>query len=189
MPDTPSAHAVLSALAEAGPAGIRPPDLARQYTQPPTLNLRNTRINTVLHVFERNGHVRRGHLEYDVTDGRRRAYRWYITPGGLEYLNGGMKNGRTVRRMEREARIRAENAAYRQRVDEAADTAAEKYGPRTPPCERERAILRLRDAGVTLQEIGDIFCLSRERVRQIEKGMKPRQCYCAECSPYSVPAY
>lgn len=36
--------------------------------------------------------------------------------------------------------------------------------------ERNAAIRRMRQAGVTLQEIGDAFGLTRERVRQISRG-------------------
>jgi hypothetical protein len=48
---------------------------------------------------------------------------------------------------------------------------AQKPGPTTDVV-RNREILSLRDAGVSLQKIGDTFGLSRQRVHQIVQGAK-----------------
>jgi len=41
--------------------------------------------------------------------------------------------------------------------------------------DRERAILALREQGKTLQEIGDVMHITRERVRQLEEKAKLRK--------------
>lgn len=41
---------------------------------------------------------------------------------------------------------------------------------------------KLRDEGCTLQDIGDVFGVTRERARQIVVGLRVHPCQCPDCN-------
>jgi hypothetical protein len=138
--------------------------------------------NQILHRFLNKGFVERGSREMSPYYHNVPTYRWYVTDKGREYLDGGMAAGVRARRA-------ATAAAEHQRKDERRNRAAQMitqayvdYDPATTPqCVRVRVIHELRDAGATLDAIGGVFDLTRERVRQILVGISVNPCRCDQC--------
>jgi hypothetical protein len=109
-----------------------------------------------LHRHEQAGRVERtGH----ATKGRGRpAIIWRITPAGHDWLN------------EHDQAPALAAAAAAQRAvterDRALDQARASFDRQTPRISRKRAAHQLRELGCTLDQIGAIFHVSRERIRQ-----------------------
>lgn len=193
MDEPPTSKRVLEILHEAGEKGIIGPDIARHFTIPepdmPSLRKLNRRsqglqrklawTNQILERFAINGYVRRGLAEASPYYHRVPAYRWFVTPAGSEYLAAGLSAGiREARDRERE-REAVRLAAHRRRLADLLTEAYDKYDPETTPrCERERVMRELRSEGCTLHDIGQIFGLTRERVRQILINYRVSPCHC-----------
>ena len=109
-----------------------------------------------LHRHEQAGRVERtGH----ATKGRGRpAIIWRITPAGHDWLN------------EHDQAPALAAAAAAQRAvterDRALDQARASFDRQTPRISRKRAAHQLRELGCSLDQIGAIFHVSRERIRQ-----------------------
>lgn len=69
-------------------------------------------------------------------------------------------------RIEQDAAVRARRAALAQ--------AAHVYSRSTPRTERRSAAIRLRELGCTLEEIGQVFGVTREMIRQDCLSLEPR---------------
>jgi hypothetical protein len=99
---------------------------------------------------ERTGHATKGR--------GRPAIIWRITPAGHDWLN------------EHDQAPALAAAAAAQRAvterDRALDRARASFDRQTPRISRKRAAHQLRELGCTLDQIGAIFHVSRERIRQ-----------------------
>lgn len=192
----PTSKGVLEVLKEAGEEGMRGPDIARHFNvdypgMPSVAHLshesqchqrRMTWTNQILERFKTNGWARKGGLEPSPYYNNVPAYRWFITPEGRGYLAAGMAAGiREAQRFQHE-REAVKLAAHRKRL---ADLLTEAYASTdpatTPKCERTRIMKHLREAGCTLQDIGDVFGVTRERARQLIEDISPSVCTCPRC--------
>jgi hypothetical protein len=189
LPEPPTARRVLELLAKAGDEGITGPMIGRHFTldydsylkldHSDNLQRRLNWSNQILHRFLAKGFVERGNQEASPWYHNMPAYRWYITDKGREYLDGGMAAGERVRRQAAARAEQERRAARRTRADQLVTQAYVDYDPSTvPSCVRTRVIRELREAGCTLDAIGGVFSLTRERVRQILKGISVNPCRC-----------
>ena len=118
-----------------------------------------------LHRHEQAGHVERaGH----TTKGRGRpAIIWRITPAGHDWLNEHDQAPALAAAAAAQAQCKTEQA---QRTaterDRALDQARATFNRQTPRISRKRAAHQLRELGCTLDQIGAIFHVSKERIRQ-----------------------
>jgi sigma-70-like protein len=176
---------ILAALDEAGEAGMLGPDIARLFDVPEVLQRRLSNVNTVLGDFRRRGLARRGGPEPSPRYHHSPAVRWYITPAGHDYLAGGMRDGARDRNRHqvaaRAARVRARQADDGRREQLLRAAAAAGYGPSSAQCQRLAKARELRWQDCTLDEIGALFGISRERVRQLLAGIRVGPCpHCAQ---------
>jgi len=198
LAEPPSSRRVLELLKEAGEEGMLGGVIARHFTVPdphapsqaermtiPAQNLqrRLAWTNQILARFARHGWARRGSKEPTPYYNNVPAYRWFVTPEGAEYLAAGMGPGLRAARaafVRREAEQRQKTL---KRHDDLITQAYVDYDPATIyKCEREKAIRELRAAGCTLEAVGGVFGLTRERIRQIMNGYKTGFCKCPRCT-------
>lgn len=181
----PAAKAVLTALHEAGPAGLQTGQLAKLFDEY-SMQRRLVRVGTILRVFAANGNARRTGPEPSVFKHGNIVYRWHITNEGSQYLATGMRPGSAVRTLARSQ----EAAAERQReLDRRTELLATSQPVFLHMCQRDAEIRHLRAEGVLLQDIGDLWGITRERARQIAGGINVRPCdlpghdyWAAECT-------
>lgn len=194
----PNPQRILELLKEAGEEGVLGPDLARQFTVPdptsfgrqlrgeistPTANLqrRLAWVNQILHRMHRRGFVTR---RMDRSPHYRQvpAYRWWITESGVTFLAVGMWTGVRAARVEQRRRREEERASWQRHTNDLITQAYIDYDPATVCLyERTRIIGVLRAAGCTLESIGGVFGITRERVRQIAAGEHLPMCRCLRC--------
>ena len=171
--------------------------LARQFTVPdprlgrqlrgeisvPTANLqrRMAWVNQILDRMLRRGFVTR-RMDRSPYYHQVPAHRWWITEAGAEFLAAGLWAGLRAKRFEEQRRWAELGAARRRRAEDALTQAYTDYDPLTVCLnERTRAICRLRAEGCTLDSIGGVFGISRERVRQIIADHRLPTCRCPRC--------
>lgn len=140
---------------------------------------RSNRVSAVLAALERRGVTERIGYGQSPLYHRQPVNRWRaVQPAATYYLTPSQ---RATLRRERSHERQRERAADAQRRALLAAGAFLQYDRRTPRCVRERACRELRAQGLTLEQIGAIFGITRERARQIIAGIKPGQCRCADC--------
>jgi hypothetical protein len=61
------------------------------------------------------------------------------------------------------------------------------YGRTTPSCQRTAKIRELQAQHLSLEEIGFVFGITRERVRQIAAGQSVTPCRCPDCRRARLP--
>ena len=137
--------------------------------QPPSRTRRRRRLlasyDRALHRHEQAGHVERaGH----ATKGHGRpAIIWRITPAGHDWLNEHDQAPALAAAAAAQAQCKTEQA---QRTaterDRALDQARATFNRQTPRISRKRAAHQLRELGCTFDQIGAIFHVSKERIRQ-----------------------
>lgn len=172
---------VLEILKEAGDRGITGPDIARHFTHD-RLQRRMTIVNQILYRLLKHHRVVRGLKEPTVHYHNVPTYRWFITSAGVHYLAIGMDAGIRRQRREQAERQYAVEEAHRKLVSDALTEAYDKYDPETTDrCERDQVMRKLREQGCTLHDIGQVFGVTRERVRQILKGYRIATCRCPRC--------
>ena len=198
FPETPNSKRVLELLKEAGEEGMLGGVIARHFTIPDphtpslqgkmaaasqNLQRRLAWTNQVLDRFLRHGWVRRGSKEPTPYYNNVPVYRWYITPEGVEYLAAGMSAGIRAARIARAKQREEKRREDRRRADDLITQAYIDCDPHSiHKCEREKVIRELRAAGCTLDAIGGVFGVTRERVRQILVGYKTTPCECSRCT-------
>jgi hypothetical protein len=181
---SPRVLEIMRILADAGDAGECAPDIARRFTHM-SVQRRNSRVNQYLNQLRPRGYVRRceshepSHYYNNV-----RMFRWFITPAGREYLaSGGFSAVMAVAQERRQLSEAAAQVheAQRQQVIAAAPALVRNL---PPDCKTARAelIIKLRSRNLRLHEIGEVFSISRERVRQIIRDISTEVCLCAACS-------
>jgi hypothetical protein len=195
-PGYPSVMGILGQLHEAGSRGRLSRELALSF-RPRQRGLHATQVevNTALAKLREAGHVRRGAPEPSPHYHHGPAFRWRITARGRAYfLAGGTSGLAAAARAAREQHELARGEDARQRaaaLERARQQAATALG-----CTRVRnqLIHELREAGLTLTLIGDLFGITRERARQVLAGIHvKRRCRCARCrqelpeSPVTTP--
>ena len=183
MPRT-SARRVLAALAAAGESGLLSGEVAtqldvrddsyeaRQVRQGNTNNILGRQL--ALGLVRKAPHKERGASTYNGIP----SYRWFITDIGRTALEVPVPATYRERAEERRQQRQARQARSRQLIAEAFEAG---YGPETPQCQKITKIHELRSQGVLLAEIGVLFSLTRERVRQLEKGIRVTPCQCSAC--------
>jgi hypothetical protein len=172
----------MQALADAGEAGMLAGDLTDLFDEPAPRTLRLNAVNRVL-AYQRSGQQVRRSAAREPGARRRNAssYRWFITPAGRRRLgviaSSGAAPGGSVAGPARVQldRTRRRLAAERRKYEALKTAVAELCGPGVPPEARNDRIIALGEAGVDRQLIGDMFRLSRERVRQICGAARKRE--------------
>lgn len=199
LDEPPSPRRVLELLKEAGEEGMLGAVLARHFTVPDphmpshaakkmgsrsqNLQRRLAWTNQILDRFLTHGWARRGTMEPTPYYNNVPAYRWYVTPHGVEYLAAGMSEGLRAAKRETDRRMAEQRLATLKRRENLITQAYIDYDPHSIyKCEREKAIRELRAAGCTLDAVGGVFGLTRERVRQIMVGYKTGTCKCPRCT-------
>jgi predicted ArsR family transcriptional regulator len=154
---------LLRALAQ-NPEPLSAPALASLLAEPGRRRRLLATYDRILHRHEQAGHVERTGR---VPKRRGRpAIIWRITPAGRAWLDDYDKApalaaaaAAAQRRTEQAQRAAAER-------DRALDEARATFSRETPRISRKRAAQQLRDLGCTLDQIGAVFHVSKERIRQ-----------------------
>ena len=148
---------LLRALAQ-NPEPLSTPALASLLAEPGRRRRLLSSYDQALRRHEQAGHVERAGR---VPKGRGRpAIIWRITPAGRGWLDDH----------DRAPALAAAAAAKARRAaadrDQALDEARATFDLQTPRISRKRAAHQLRDLGCTLDQIGAVFHVSKERIRQ-----------------------
>ena len=155
---------LLRALAQ-NPEPLSTPALASLLAEPGRRRRLLASYDRALHRHEQAGHVERAGR---VPKGRGRpAIIWRITPAGRGWLDEHDKAPALAAAAAAEAQRKTEQAqrAATER-DQALDEARATFNRQTPRISRKRAAHQLRDLGCTLDQIGAVFHVSKERIRQ-----------------------
>jgi transcriptional regulator with XRE-family HTH domain len=181
----PTGDNVLQLLSAAGEAGELASMLARRFTSPETIQRRNALVNHFMARWGRRGYVQRSaYTEPSPLYNHNGAYRWFITGAGQQYLDNDCVHTEDLIRAAAHAahaqRSEHINAIWQRALAEAPALLAAlpvrcvtRYG---------EAIRGLRRRYLTLQEIGDMLGITRERVRQIEMGISTSGHQCSACT-------
>ena len=155
---------LLKALAQ-NPEPLSTPALASLLAESGQRRRLLSAYDRTLHRHEQAGHIEQaGH----ATNGRGRpAIIWRITTAGRRWLDEHDAAQALAAAAAEQAQRQAEQA---QRTaterDRALDEARATFSRQTPRTDRKRAAHQLRDLGCTLEEIGAVFHVSKERIRQ-----------------------
>src|SRR6202046_1136037 len=148
---------LLRALAH-NPEPLSTPDLARLLAEPGRRRRLLSAYDHTLRRHEQAGHVERVGRE---RKGRGRpAIVWRITTASRGWLDEHDK----APALAAAAAAQARRAAAER--DQALDEARAAFDPQIPRISRKRAAHQLRELGCTLDQIGAVFHVSRERIRQ-----------------------
>ena len=149
---------LLRALAQ-NPEPLSAPALASLLAEPGRRRgLLLSSYDQTLRRHEQAGHVERAGRE---RKGRGRpAIVWRITTAGRGWLDDHDK----APDLAAAAAAQARRAATER--DQALDEARATFDPQTPRISRKRAAHKLRELGCTLDQIGAVFHVSKERIRQ-----------------------
>lgn len=166
--NAPVTLAVLQILTDAGEPGMLASGISRRFDYPAEIMKRAARVNSVLMVQQRQGHVRRGGLERSPYYHGTPVYRWYITPEGVAYLTDGGWDA-SVRRSVQQRGLKAagKRALTEHRAEivrEATRRAEQAEGCRAL---RSQIVVWAHGEGLTWAAIGKVFGITRERARQI----------------------
>ena len=155
---------LLRALAQ-NPEPLSTPALASLLAEPGQRRRLLASYDRALHLHEQAGHVERAGR---VPKRRGRpAILWRITPAGRGWLEDHDQAPARAAAAAAEAQRRTEQArrAATER-DQALDEARAAFNRQTPRISRKRAAHQLRELGCTLDQIGAVFHVSKERIRQ-----------------------
>jgi DNA-binding PadR family transcriptional regulator len=171
----------ISAADRAAPAETRPARLLRALAQNPealsapalaSLLAEPGRRRKLLVSYDRilSRHEQAGHVERAGRVPNRRgrpATLWRITPAGRAWLDEHDQAPARAAAAAAEAQRKTEQAqrAATER-DHALDEARATFNRQTLRTDRKRAAHQLRDLGATLDQIGAVFHVSKERIRQ-----------------------
>lgn len=170
---------LLALLDKAGDEGMTAPEMARQFDFPPRQQTRNSRVNTTLgHMAGRQFVRRAGQSEPSRVYNNLPTWRWFILDAGRAYLADGGKKGRAAARIAAAEQHARDRDAKRERCRELIfDVSLEVVRARLRhKCDRDAEIRHLYAEGCILDDIGALFNITRERVRQIVAGLKTSGC-------------
>ena len=155
---------LLRALAQ-HPGPLSTPALASLLAEPGRRRRLLSAYDHTLRRHEHAGHVERAGRERNGHG--RPAIIWRITPAGRGWLDDHDKAPDLAAAAAAQARRKTEQArrAAAER-DQALDEARATFDLQTPRISRKRAAHRLRELGCTLDQIGAVFHVSKERIRQ-----------------------
>ena len=156
---------LLKALAQ-NPEPLSTPTLASLLAEPGQRQRLLASYDRALRQHQQAGHVEQaGH----ATNGPGRpAIIWRITTAGRDWLEDHDKAPALVAAAAAAAAQRKTEQARRTATerDHALEEARATFNRQTPRISRKRAAHQLRDLGCTLDQIGAIFHVSKERIRQ-----------------------
>ena len=155
---------LLRALAQS-PEPLSTPALASLLAEPGRRRRLLASYDHTLRQHEQAGHVERAGRE---RKGRGRpAIIWRITSAGRRWLHDHDKAPALAAAAAAEAQRKTEQAQRRPpNGTEALDEARAIFTRQTPRISRKRAAHQLRELGCTLDQIGAVFHVSKERIRQ-----------------------
>ena len=155
---------LLRALAQ-NPEPLSTPVLASLLAEPDRRRRLLATYDQILHRHEQAGHLERAGR---VPKRRGRpATIWRITPAGRDWLEEHDKAPALAAAAAAEAQRQTDQARRTATErDHALDEARATFNRQTPRTDRKRAAHQLRDLGCTLDQIGAVFHISKERVRQ-----------------------
>ncbi len=196
-------HTLLPILIAAGKAGMTTTEMAmrpefadaytdesaaaagRQGYKHPAHQYRSNRVSCVMRELELRGVVE--HVGYGVSTlypGHNIPIkRWRaIQPAADQFMQLPSPEQRKAARRAQELQYRRAVDANRKRREALVAEAMLNYGRGTPKCVRTRVCRELRAQKVSLDDIGRVFGITRERARQIIAGQHPgRPCTCSDC--------
>lgn len=169
-------QSTLSYLIEAGGTGATTTEIAEAHDYPGGHQQRSNRVSQIMKILEDEGGAERAGTEPSHRYRHGPVSRWRVTPAGIaRHEIAGRRRERAARCDERIAG----NMAARQAALEAAR--AELAGMirsggvrAVTKAYRAAKIAELRAVPCSLSEIGDVFGITRERVRQIELHSQDR---------------
>jgi DNA-binding PadR family transcriptional regulator len=148
---------LLKVLAQ-NPEPLSTPALASLLAEPGQRRRILATYDRALHQHEQAGHVERvGRVPHRRG---RPAIIWRITAAGRDWLGEHDKAPALAAAAAEEAQRTATER------DQALDQARATFSRQTPRVSRKRAAHKLRELGCTLDQIGAVFHVSRERIRQ-----------------------
>ena len=155
---------LLRALAQ-NPEPLSAPVLASLLAEPGRRRRLLATYDRILHRHEQAGHVERAGR---VPKRRGRpAIIWRITPAGHDWLEEHDQAPALAAATAAQAQRKAEQAQHAATErDRALGQARTTFNRQTPRISRKRAAHQLRDLGCTLDQIGAVFHVSKERIRQ-----------------------
>jgi hypothetical protein len=173
-------RAVLASLAAAGSEGLITTTIAQSFDLPATYQQRSNRASQILRELGGRDYAEKLGTEPSPLYRNTPVSRWRITDSGTRRHEAVLNAG--SRRAVMNAVVAASAECRREALAGACETIAKRYqtGLGITRCFRRKIILDLRQVPCTLAEIGELFGLQRERVRQIEMGLE-RPCACREC--------
>lgn len=176
-PEHIGTHQVLALLAQVGKSGMTTTDVALAFDQPRDHQYRSNRASQIMRAAEKQGLVRKGAQEPTYLHNRNPVRRWYITETGKQWVRANDPEAAAERSAALDQRMQESAARRAQALQQARD---EGFGPGCPTHARYEKIKELRAVPCTLAEIGELFGITKERVRQIEQGINV-PCKCAGC--------
>jgi DNA-binding PadR family transcriptional regulator len=155
---------LLRALAQ-NPEPLSTPALASLLAEPGRRRRLLSAYDRALRRHEQAGHVEQTGRE---RKGRGRpAIIWRITTAGLAWLDDHDKAPDLAAAATVEAQRKTEQARHAAAErDQALDEARATFTRQTPRISRKRAAHQLRELGCTLDQIGAVFHVTKERIRQ-----------------------
>jgi hypothetical protein len=175
----PTGKVILRLLTDAGDAGELASVLARHFTAPLNQQRRNALTNHWLTRYQRHQYVRRSAVtEPSPVYKNTPVYRWFITDHGRAYLERGCVSELQQLRAE----LRAQDTQRMMHIH-AVQLRALADGPALIAAlplkcltRRTELVRALRRRYLTLEEIGQMMGVTRERIRQLEAGIDGHQC-------------
>lgn len=193
-------HTLLPILIAAGQAGMTTTEMAtrpefadayehcagpRPQYRHPAHQYRSNRVSSVMRDLERRGVTE--HIGYGISTlypGHNIPIkRWRaIQPAADQFLTLPSPEQRKAARRQQELEYRRAVDANKKRREALVAEAMLNYGRGTPKCVRTRVCRELRAQKVSLDDIGRVFGITRERARQVIAGVSEgRPCRCADC--------
>jgi hypothetical protein len=181
---------VLAFLAGAGEAGATTTEIALAHDYPASYHQRSNRVSQVMLVLRRRGEAEPAGLERSPLYRHNPVSRWRITQAGEaaraedEAVRQARDQARRTATARREAALacdpQAREAALSAVREEIAALVRQGGMHKITPAWRAAKVAELRAVPCTLNEIGQLFGLTRERVRQIEIRGGDRGAWCKQ---------
>lgn len=168
-------QSVLTFLAQAGPGGAITTEIALAHDYPASYHQRSNRVSQVTLQLAREGCAEPMGTERSPLYRGTPVSRWCLTPAGMARQEAGATREQAAARStalqgEIARSLAARTGALAAVQAEIAELVRDGGLAAVTKQYRAAAVRRLRAVPCTLTEIGQLFGLTRERVRQIETG-------------------